>query len=342
MKQFKDNSNIYSGKIDRPSVSIIVCIYNVAEYLCDCLESIENQTFRDFEVLLINDGSTDNCGKICENFSRRDNRFITIHQKNAGVSAAHNTGLKLCQGRYISMIDGDDYIHPEMIKELFMAIESGDYDFSMAWGKDIYEKIDTFPTLTIKTKILDRNYIINRLYSNSYYSFQYSVLWNKLYKRELIEDLFLKKMSSQDLEYNNLVFLKTKKAILIDETLYYWVQRMSSITHTKYSLRNINIINSYYVCLHEIPKENIKYRAYCLTKLYKSLLSIRFFAKKTEYADYAIEQITKISKLTYREFLFNRRINLYCKLGLLIFYHIPITYKIFVKINELKLKKTIK
>ena len=116
-------------------ISIIVAIYNVEKYLKACLDSILNSSFTDYELILIDDGSTDTSGLICDQYAQHDSRIIVIHQQNGGIYAARNTGLNKSRGDYILMIDGDDCIHPQMIEVLFNFIISGDYDFSMIRGE---------------------------------------------------------------------------------------------------------------------------------------------------------------------------------------------------------------
>lgn len=99
-------------------VSIIVPGYNVEKYIITCLESIENQTYQNFEVIIIDDGSTDNTGNICDQFSKKDNRFKVWHTQNGGISKARNIGLEKAKGEYIVFIDSDDYVHKDYIKRL--------------------------------------------------------------------------------------------------------------------------------------------------------------------------------------------------------------------------------
>ncbi|MBZ7954711.1 glycosyltransferase [Campylobacter sp. W0018] len=97
-------------KENKPFVSIIVPIYNVEKYLRQCLDSIVKQTLENIEIILINDGSTDNCGKICDEYALKDKRIKVVHKKNAGLGAAYNTGLDLATGEYIGFVESDDWI----------------------------------------------------------------------------------------------------------------------------------------------------------------------------------------------------------------------------------------
>lgn len=101
-----------------PEISIIVPVYKVEEYLCKCIDSILAQTLTDFELILIDDGSPDGCGAICDAYAAKDSRIVVIHQKNAGVSAARNAGLEIARGAYIGFVDSDDWIEPEMYETM--------------------------------------------------------------------------------------------------------------------------------------------------------------------------------------------------------------------------------
>ena len=110
------------NKLSTPLVSVIVPIYNVEEYLKECLDSIICQTYRYLEIILVNDGSTDQCGKICDEYSMLDNRIQVVHQCNRGLSAARNAGLDVARGEYISFIDSDDYLDKHFIAKLLEAL----------------------------------------------------------------------------------------------------------------------------------------------------------------------------------------------------------------------------
>ena len=97
-----------------PKISVIVPVYKVEPYLRKCLDSIVNQTYRNLQIILVDDGSPDNCGKICDEYAARDRRIEVIHQENGGISAARNAGLNLADGDYIGWVDSDDWIEPEM------------------------------------------------------------------------------------------------------------------------------------------------------------------------------------------------------------------------------------
>ncbi|MEH7495309.1 glycosyltransferase family 2 protein, partial [Neobacillus niacini] len=114
-----------------PSISVIIPVYNVEKYLRRCVDSVLNQSFQDFEIILIDDGSTDKSGQICDEYVKKDKRIKAIHKKNARVSAARNDGIKMAKGKYISFIDSDDWIEPEMYEVMFNKAEELCLDFIM-------------------------------------------------------------------------------------------------------------------------------------------------------------------------------------------------------------------
>ena len=173
-------------------ISIIVPIYNAEEYLPTCIESILNQTYKYFEILLIDDGSTDDSGRICDEYAKRDNRCIAIHQQNKGVYNARNTGLSHAIGEYISFVDSDDYIHPQMLEILYEALQKGDYDFSMVTHKNVFNKseIINISGACINTITLNRDTLISGLYNKTHISeSDFQAVWNKLYKKTLLKDM---------------------------------------------------------------------------------------------------------------------------------------------------------
>ena len=113
-----------------PKISIIVPVYKVEKYIHKCIDSILNQTFKDFELILVDDGSPDNCGKICDEYAKKDSRVIVIHKENGGLSSARNSGLDIARGDYIGFVDSDDYIENDMYELLYNLCEENNCDIS--------------------------------------------------------------------------------------------------------------------------------------------------------------------------------------------------------------------
>lgn len=327
-------------------ISVIVPIYNVEEYLPTCIESILNQTYKNLEILLIDDGSTDTSGIICDEYARKDNRCIVIHQQNKGVSETRNTGLNHATGEYISFIDGDDYIHPQMLEILYEALQKENYDFSMILYKETYTR-EKFPIVAEYTaQELDQNQLFYGLYNessrknNAYIEVNFHVVWNKLYKRTLIDDTFFIKTAAEDTVFNNIIYLKCQKAIVINKEMYYWVQRPTSITHQNQgiNLTYVNRILSYYQCLKDIPINNIRYRAAALIKLYKTIIIYNSDIKNSCLKIKFKEVKLFVKQRTFSEFLSNYQIDIINKSVILLLFYFPFIFKTYVTLHSFKNK----
>lgn len=324
-----------------PVITVIVPIYNVAPYLHNCINSILDSTYTNLEVILVNDGSTDNSGKICDEYQEKDQRCKVIHQINAGISAARNSGLKEATGKYISFIDGDDYMSPFMIETLYRSIIKDDFQFSMILGKQVYDY--TCPTRNRDNKepniqILNQNDLFQMIYGKGT-AMQYLVVWNKLYKTEVIKNLYFEKTGSEDMEFNNRVYLRTTKAIIIKEYLYFWLQRPTSITHQPFNENFIDRINSYTICLQTIPTKEYFPKALCLEKLYKTILHTRYLARNTSYYKKTINLARRTNKKHFSNFIRNEYIDFKLKIIITFFYFIPFAYTIYREFMEFKAKQ---
>lgn len=323
---------------NNPIISIIVPVYNVEKYLPFCLKSIQNQTFTDFECILINDGSTDSSGIICDNISKEDSRFKVIHQENQGEAFARNQGLSQTFGNFIYFVDSDDYIHPQILEVLYNSLIYHKVSFSMILGKRVFSYDEANFKQESMSVIMKQDELIKRLFGNSNEELQYQVLWNKLYPKELIENIRLKKTASEDTDFNLQVFLQSESAILINTEMYYWMQHSTSITHSGINKRFVYILDSYYDMYQSIPPQNEIYRAYCIYKLYKRILNTRYYANMTEQKKYAKDLTKKIKERTWSDFWNNKYLKLSQKITISCLYYFPFLYTIFMKLMEHKAK----
>ena len=147
-----------------PKISIIVPVYKVEQYLYRCLDSIVAQTFTDWECLLIDDGSPDDSGAICDEYAEKDSRFRVIHQKNSGVSAARNAGLAVARGEWIGFVDSDDWIEPDFCKTLLVAIEQTGKDCATCGYLNEFVGETIYDPVSQKLLALSRNESIEKIY----------------------------------------------------------------------------------------------------------------------------------------------------------------------------------
>ena len=216
-----------------PYISIIVPVYNVEKYLQRCLNSIKNQTFSDWECILIDDGSPDNSGKICDDYAAADERFKVIHQNNSGVSRARNKGLEAAKGKWVSFIDSDDWTEADTYEKVSNACSKKDYDI-IQWG---YYCSDDEKNLT--SYYFFRDFSLTDFAENEpYFSFQTMLFKNDFLRANKLEfstDLSM----GEDWIFCLECYLKTNKVLnLKNILLYHYYQNTGSVTR-KPSLKNI-------------------------------------------------------------------------------------------------------
>lgn len=213
-----------------PLVSVIVPIYNVESYLRRCLDSICCQTYKNLQILLIDDGSPDSCGAICDEYTVKDSRVMAIHQENEGLSGARNNGLLFAEGEYVAFVDSDDWLHPEMYETLMRMIVSHDLDMARcaAIGTDgeTEEHILPPPELA-NTVILGED--IFKLY---FTEFLCKVVWNALYKKNIVEGILSpERCHSQDNYVSGRYLYRSQRMMMTDKPLYYYFKNPTSTTH---------------------------------------------------------------------------------------------------------------
>ncbi|UTR14871.1 glycosyltransferase [Salipaludibacillus sp. LMS25] len=217
----------------RVDISVIVPVFNVAEFVLPCLNSIKDQTFKNIDVIIINDGSHDGSAELCEEFARTDDRFTVIHQRNAGLSAARNTGIQHATGSYLAFIDGDDKIDPLMLETLYELCESSKSDIAVCgMGKEIDGRPVFKQPETISVKHFNTTEAMKELFKGELYRF---AACNKLYKKELFSHVtFPTGMIHEDLQTTYKVIGQAERLAFTDYIGYIYVQRSNSILNKAY------------------------------------------------------------------------------------------------------------
>jgi glycosyltransferase involved in cell wall biosynthesis len=201
----------------------------VEKFLPKCLDSIINQTFKDTEVILVNDGSKDSSGKIAESFASLNKNFILINKKNGGLSEARNKGLEIARGKYISFVDSDDYLHPQFLEKLLNLIISHNADISCCNFFFYFPKtkIKVSYPFRGKTSVHFSSHALKKLISGTTLQ---SFVWNKLYKKSLFIDNNIKfqNICFEDLAIVPQLFYRSDKIAITSKPLYYYTQRKGS------------------------------------------------------------------------------------------------------------------
>lgn len=222
-------------------ISIIVPVYNVEKYVKKCIESIIEQTYKNLEIILIDDGSTDESGKICDEFNNKDKRIKVIHKQNGGLSDARNVGIDNANGEYVSFIDSDDYVNDDYIELLFDTVKQYDADMSIASHRVIYEKniIDRSTGENFCTE--PKEILEMLLYDNGIDT----SAWGKLYKKSLFNEIrFPKGRLFEDSATTYKLIDKSKKIAVCSKPIYNYVIRNNSISNENFSEKKLDLIVS--------------------------------------------------------------------------------------------------
>lgn len=226
-------------------VSIIVPVYQVENYIRQCIDSILVQTFTDFELILVDDGSKDRSGKICDEYAVLDQRVKVIHKENGGLSDARNCGMDQAVGNYFMFVDSDDYIAPTMLEYLYKALMNKEADIAVCNFLHFFEedRKRDFST-NIQSEVLSGAEIFYSRKNERVYGI-WTVAWNKLYKRETLGNVrFRFGKYHEDEFWANDIYQMDIKVVTIPECLYYYRQRDNSIMGRKNIKRDFDILEA--------------------------------------------------------------------------------------------------
>ncbi|MDU6765984.1 MAG: glycosyltransferase family 2 protein [Gemella haemolysans] len=224
-------------------ISVIVPVYNVEQYLERCVDSIINQTYKNLEIILVNDGSTDNSGQLCDELAKKDDRIRVIHKKNGGLSDARNMGIDEAEAELIGFIDSDDYIDEDMYELLINNLKAANADLSMCGHYDVYNNVLEAQVVDKKTWELSPQEAIKMVMEAKILSV---TAVNKLYKKSLFSELkFEIGKIAEDAFIMIKLLDKCNKIVATNEKKYYYVHRENSITTQKFSLKFLNVIEAY-------------------------------------------------------------------------------------------------
>lgn len=278
-------------------ISVIVPVYNIEVYLPKCLETICHQTYRNLEIILVDDGSTDSSGRICDEFAKRDQRTVVIHQPNQRQWAARNAGLRVAKGDYIMFVDGDDYIHLDAVRVMYEAIIQ-DRLFDMALmnytGTD-HANEDIVSVAEAQRIVLSAVDVVSRIP-------QFSSACCKLYRKALLDDIWFRPYAmAEDYDFVLQVCKNLRKAVWINKAMYFYVSRPGSSVAT---IGNDLIAHQ---CFKEILTSHLRslpahhpFRPYLIKELYLQLIrwQIKTLAKEEGKV---VRQVGRRIECTYRK-----------------------------------------
>lgn len=266
-----------------PKISVIVPVYNVEKYLYKCVNSILAQTFTDFELILINDGSQDSSGAICDEYAAKDKRIITIHQENQGQATARNNAIAIAKGEWIHFVDSDDFIHPQMLEVLYSAVNETTLISMCGMIEGLEPPINFSESRSIKA--LQTHHLTDDVLF-SFYSNNYScwVVCAKLIKKEIIDKFPF--VSGKIYEDTGVVYKwlnETQSIAVTDEPLYFYRLNPKSTTRKDFSLKKLDLLWAL--------EEQI---AYYKTKKYKKVLNLICSRYAVHCADFYYKVINEL------------------------------------------------
>ena len=222
-------------------ISVVVPIYKVEKYLDKCVESLVNQTYKNLEIILVDDGSPDDCPQICDEYAKKDSRIKVVHKKNGGLSDARNAGMEIATGEYISFIDSDDYVSLDFFESLLNTMIAEDSDIVECGVVKFYED-EHFDEYTDDLSVTNYSTVkgLSALISENPF---HQHVWNKLYKTEMVLDVpYAVGKLNEDEFWTYQIFGRAKKVTKINKTMYYYFQRNSSIMGVGYNLSRLDAL----------------------------------------------------------------------------------------------------
>lgn len=227
--------------MNTPLISVIVPIYNVEDYLHRCVDSIINQTYKNLEIILVDDGSPDNCGRICDEYAKKDSRIVVIHRKNGGLSAARNSGLEICKGEYIGFVDSDDCIHPQMYELLYNDIKTHNTLLSFCQPNMCKKQVVNSIEINKETICYKSSYVLKK-------ALKEDIWWSacsKLFHKSLFNTIrFPEGRTNEDYPITVQIFDNCENIAVNYNKLYNYCLRSGSIARSAFNPQKFDKIES--------------------------------------------------------------------------------------------------
>ena len=329
-------------KIMEEKISVIVPVYNVEPYLERCLDSIINNTYRNLEIICVDDGSTDNCGAILDRYAERDDRFVVIHKENGGVSSARNRGLDTATGEFIAFIDSDDWIHPQYFEILLHMQKQRDYDL-VNCGFSVQKKpapYTRFELMELKGRELSLESVFEILEVKTY-------VWGKLIRRTLLEgERFVENIQClEDIAFNAHVFASSDgiNTLFIPIPLSCYFVREGSLSRIMKIKDSLILSEVLYQYAHST--DNSVAKSVYLQESLKRALSVRYLSTLRRNEQETQANSSKMISISVSELCCMSTISLKKKLLFCMFSYLPITYRLFRIIDDptlLQMEKNLK
>lgn len=275
-------------------LTVIVPVYNVEKYIHRCVDSILAQTYKNLQIILVDDGSPDNCGAICDEYTKKDSRVMAVHQENGGASSARNNGLLFAKGEYVTFVDSDDWIETQMYERLMGLIQKHDLDMvrcsALETDGDAYHK-ELLPNKNLTNILIQGNSIFYLYFSE----FLCKVVWNAVYHKEIVKNIFFPEgYQFEDNYVSGRYLYRSKRMMITSDILYnYWVN-----PHGISRSQKIRLLDAC-LCTEKLKEDLLQeglQNQECIHSLNKKLARELFHYIRGNRDEYKVQAIEKVQK----------------------------------------------
>ena len=292
----------------KEKISVIIPVYQVESYLKKCIDTVIEQTYQNIEIILIDDGSKDNCPQICEEYAQKDTRIKVIHKENEGLSEARNVGIENATGEYLFFVDSDDWVDTDILGHLYKIMLDTKSDIVECQYEKAYQERTIAKQEKETVQVIEAKQALENLITES--CGNHVVTWNKLYKKEIFSGIRFPKGKLHEDEFTTYKLLYQANCIAVTSLkLYYYRQRENSIITTKFGYKRLDIIQAFEEKL-EFYQEKGEMQLYRLeiAKFLYILMYCYYYAKKSKLEKDTIKNIKKKYRKTYRKYLKTNKI----------------------------------
>lgn len=228
-------------------ISVIIPIYNVEQYLNQCLQSICMQSYKNLEIILVDDGSSDHCPEMCDEWAEKDSRIHVIHKKNGGLSEARNVGISCAKGEYIAFVDSDDWVEKDLYQKLWNELHKNNAQIAACRIVKVFEATSEEQKIYSEQKIFTSKEALQTLLKGQDFC---AVAWNKLYRRDIIGNIrFPVGRLHEDEFFTYRVIANASRLVLVPEAQYYYRQRAGSIMD-KWTIKHLDALDAFNERIH--------------------------------------------------------------------------------------------
>lgn len=279
----------------KPLISVILPIYNVAQFLPRCIESVCRQTYDNLEIILVDDGSPDECGDICDKYAEKDNRIVVVHKQNGGLSDARNKGAEIANGEYITFIDSDDYVTDTYVEYLYSLIEKYHTRMSLCTHTVVFEKGNNIIYGNGKDEVLTTEICLERMLYDDVIN---TSAWAKLYETEMVRKFpYPVGKLFEDIATTYKFFIECGKIACGYKSQYFYMLRSSSIVYQKFNMKKLELLEMTDIMARDVLKEYPQLKiAVQRRQLYARFSTLNQFQNVSGYKNEKKELISYIRK----------------------------------------------